>query len=57
MTGVEYREITGDGVAIIDKDGKAQTIEADTVVLAAGAKPNTGLLRHTKNIKERLYTT
>lgn len=44
MTEIEYREITGDGVAIIDKNGKEQTIKADTVVLATGTRPNTELL-------------
>ncbi|MDO8490561.1 MAG: FAD-dependent oxidoreductase, partial [Dehalococcoidia bacterium] len=40
LTGVRYDEITDKGVAITTKDGKKTLVEADTVVLAAGAKPN-----------------
>jgi 2,4-dienoyl-CoA reductase-like NADH-dependent reductase (Old Yellow Enzyme family)/thioredoxin reductase len=50
-----YLEISEDGVRIIDSQGCEQFIEADTVVLAAGAVPNNhlaaeltnkGLVRH-----------
>ena len=44
LTGVEYEEITKDGVIIKSRAGERKIIEADTVVLAAGAKPNTELL-------------
>ncbi len=38
ITGVkEYQAITGDGLVMIDGEGKRQTVEADTIVLAAGA--------------------
>ena len=40
LTRVKYEEITPDGVVITDKEGKRQTIAADTVILAAGVKPN-----------------
>ncbi len=40
LPGVKYDEITDRGVSITAKDGKETLIEADTVVLAAGARPN-----------------
>jgi len=55
MTGVEYREITGKGVAIIDGDGREQTVEADTVVIAAGVTPNGGLLPVLKERVAEVY--
>ena len=36
----EYEAIHDDGLVIIDSQGKWQTLEADTIVLAAGASPN-----------------
>jgi len=43
LTGVEYQEITDAGVVIRTATGEKKVIEADTVVLAAGAVPNTEL--------------
>jgi 2,4-dienoyl-CoA reductase-like NADH-dependent reductase (Old Yellow Enzyme family)/thioredoxin reductase len=43
LTGVRYEEITDKGLVITDKEGQRQNIEADTVVLATGAIPNTEL--------------
>jgi 2,4-dienoyl-CoA reductase-like NADH-dependent reductase (Old Yellow Enzyme family)/thioredoxin reductase len=36
----EYEAINDDGLVLIDSQGKRQTLEADTIVLAAGASPN-----------------
>lgn len=44
LTGVVYEEITEAGVIVRTGEGERRTVEADTVVLAAGAKPNTELL-------------
>jgi len=44
VTGVSYKEITDAGLVIINSEGKEQVIEADNIVLAAGASPNTQLL-------------
>lgn len=44
LTGVQYEEITGAGVIVRTEAGEIRTVEADTVVLAAGARPNTELL-------------
>lgn len=43
LTGVRYQEITDRGVIIMTGEGKRQTVEADTVVLAAGSSPDTEL--------------
>jgi len=40
LTGANPLEITDEGVTIADKDGKRNTLKADTVVLALGLKPN-----------------
>jgi 2,4-dienoyl-CoA reductase-like NADH-dependent reductase (Old Yellow Enzyme family)/thioredoxin reductase len=40
LTSVKVKEILSDGVIIADKDDKKQTIKADTVIIATGAKPN-----------------
>ena len=45
MTGVKYEEITDKGLAIITKEGKRQTIEADSIVPAMSLTPNTELLK------------
>jgi NADPH-dependent 2,4-dienoyl-CoA reductase/sulfur reductase-like enzyme len=45
LTGVRYEEVVPAGLVITDKDGNRRTIEADTVVLAAGAESRTQLQR------------
>jgi pyruvate/2-oxoglutarate dehydrogenase complex dihydrolipoamide dehydrogenase (E3) component len=42
-TGCTLKEVTDEGVVVTDKEGKQETIEADRVVLALGAKPITYL--------------
>jgi len=44
MAGVNVREITNQGVHIVDQDGRRQFIKGETVVLATGFKPNRSLL-------------
>jgi NADPH-dependent 2,4-dienoyl-CoA reductase/sulfur reductase-like enzyme len=43
LSGVNYEEITGEGI-IITREGKKQTIKADTIVVAAGSTPEKNLL-------------
>ena len=43
LTGTKCDEITEKGVVVTTGEGTKQTIEADTVVIAAGAIPETGL--------------
>ena len=48
VSGVSsYNEINVEGLALI-QDGQRRVIPADTVVIAAGSKPNTGLLEALK---------
>jgi 2,4-dienoyl-CoA reductase-like NADH-dependent reductase (Old Yellow Enzyme family)/thioredoxin reductase len=39
----EFKQITPEGVRLIDGQGKAVFLEADSIVLATGARPNKGL--------------
>ena len=48
LTGAKCQEINEKFVVITTKEGKEQTIEADSVVLAVGAKPNIKLLKSLK---------
>lgn len=49
LTGVTYHEATEQGLTITTKEGQRKTLEADTIVLAAGAVPNQGLYQEIKN--------
>lgn len=44
LTDVHYEKIVPEGVVITDKAGNRQLIEADSVVVAAGSRPNRNLL-------------
>jgi len=55
MTGVECKKIFAEGVVITARDGKEQTLAADTVVLAAGAKPDRRLLQEIKGLAPEIY--
>jgi NADH dehydrogenase FAD-containing subunit len=43
MPKVQYGSITAKGLNLTDKDGKAVLVEADNIVIAAGAAPNKAL--------------
>jgi 2,4-dienoyl-CoA reductase (NADPH2) len=45
MPGVKYEEITDKGLIVTTRDGKRQTIEADTVITATSPRLNTDLLK------------
>jgi NADPH-dependent 2,4-dienoyl-CoA reductase/sulfur reductase-like enzyme len=45
---VQYEEITAKGLVITDKEGQKRTLEADTIVLAAGAAPRADLAEKMK---------
>ena len=55
MTGVKYEEITDKGLTIITKEGKRQTIEADTIVPAMPLTPNTELLKTLEGKVPEIY--
>ena len=43
LTGLRYEQITPTGLEIITSDGREQTVEADTIVIATGGNANTEL--------------
>ena len=49
------QEFNDRGVLVIDKQGNRQTIEADTIILALGAKPENELVEHIKGEIDELY--
>jgi 2,4-dienoyl-CoA reductase-like NADH-dependent reductase (Old Yellow Enzyme family)/thioredoxin reductase len=55
LTGVEYKEITEAGVVIRTGTGESKVVEADTVVLAAGAVPDTELLAALQDKVARVF--
>jgi 2,4-dienoyl-CoA reductase-like NADH-dependent reductase (Old Yellow Enzyme family)/thioredoxin reductase len=56
LTGVEYEEITEAGVVIRTGTGERKLVEADTIVLAAGAVPNIELLAALQGKVARVFS-
>ncbi len=56
LTGVQYNEITDEGVVITSKEGKKETIKADTVALATGLAPNLQLLKTVEGKAPEIYS-
>jgi len=55
LTGLHYEEITDEGVVITTREGQRQTVEVDTVVLAAGSLPDIELYRALQGRVPELY--
>lgn len=55
FTDIDYEEVNKEGVVIKTKDGESKTIEADTVVLAAGSRPNDELFDAVKEKVSEVY--
>lgn len=55
MTEVKYDEITDKGLTILTKEGKRQTIEADTIVPAMSLTPNTELIKNLEGKVTEIY--
>ncbi len=56
LPGIQYREITQNGIHFINKEGKEDFLEADTIVLAAGSLPNSQAIEvATGKTKEQIY--
>lgn len=55
LTGVRVEEAAGGKVTFSTKDGKKETIEVDTIVLAAGARPNNDLYQQIKDSAPEMY--
>ncbi len=55
MPGVKYEEITDKGITLTAKDGKKETIPADTVLTALTLKPNYGIFEALKGKVPEVY--
>ncbi|MFC2066740.1 FAD-dependent oxidoreductase [Chloroflexota bacterium] len=55
LTQTEGKEILDTGLVIADKDGRRQTIEADTIVLACGSMPNDNLIEELRGVVPELH--
>jgi 2,4-dienoyl-CoA reductase-like NADH-dependent reductase (Old Yellow Enzyme family)/thioredoxin reductase len=54
-TGLKCTEVTASGIKVVDKEGKEQIIEADTVVLAVGMTPNSDTLDRLRDCVPDFY--
>jgi 2,4-dienoyl-CoA reductase (NADPH2) len=54
MPEVKYEEINDEGL-VITKDGKRQTLEADTIITAMPLKPDTELIKKFRDTAEEFY--
>jgi len=55
LTHTQCREITETGLMYMDQEGRKQNLPADSVVLAAGAKPNRDLYVSISNLIPQTY--
>lgn len=56
LSEVTYLEINKEGMRLLDKDKKERTINADSIVVAAGSKPNRDLIPEIKGLTtERVW--
>ena len=55
LRGVRYDSVDSSGINITTRDGEQRTIEADTVVLAAGSVPDTALCEALKGKVAEVY--
>jgi 2,4-dienoyl-CoA reductase (NADPH2) len=55
VTEVKYEEITDKGLTITTKEGKRQTIEADTIVTAIPLQPSTELFKKLEGSVPEIY--
>lgn len=56
LPGVQYKEITHKGIHFMNKEGREEFLEADSIVLAAGSRPNLKAIEIAKGkTKEQIY--
>jgi 2,4-dienoyl-CoA reductase (NADPH2) len=55
LLGVKVEEIVDGGLIVTTKDGKRQTIEADTIITALPLLPNTELIKELENLVPEVY--
>ena len=51
----EFKEVTPEGMAIVDKEGREAFIRADKIVLATGARPESILAKSLRGEVPELY--
>jgi 2,4-dienoyl-CoA reductase-like NADH-dependent reductase (Old Yellow Enzyme family)/thioredoxin reductase len=54
-TGLKCTEITASAIKVVDRSGKEQLIEADTVILAVGMQPNSAAVDRLRNCVPDFY--
>ena len=57
LTSVKYNEVTSHGVVLTTKEGAIMTIEADTIVLAAGTIPDRKFYEEVREMVAETYWT
>lgn len=55
ITEVKFKEINKQGLVITSRDGKRQTLKADTIVTAMPMKPNIGLFNRFRDAAKEVY--
>jgi 2,4-dienoyl-CoA reductase (NADPH2) len=55
MTGVKSMEITDKGLVITTKEGKKETIEADSIISTSPLTPNTEMLKSLQGKVPEIY--
>lgn len=55
ITEVNYKEITEEGLIIVEKDGTERLLPADTIVIAAGSEADTSLAEELKGKVKELH--
>lgn len=55
LTGSEIKEVTSNGVIIVNKEGKETIVKADTIVNATGFEPNCSLFEALRSELPRVY--
>lgn len=55
LSGVRYEGVSEKGLTVVTREGERQTLEADTIVLAAGARPRNELLATLQGVVKEVY--
>jgi len=55
LAGIRYNEVTSECLVVTTKEGERKTIEADTIVLAAGSIPDRNLYQEVKGKVSETY--
>jgi 2,4-dienoyl-CoA reductase (NADPH2) len=55
LTGVTYKEVTDEGLVVIDAEGRTIVLEADTVLVTVPLKPNPGVVEALQGKAPEIY--